>query len=209
MTLRAVTVVVVKLGGSLIQQPTGLRALAQALATAPRELRVVVVPGGGPFADAVRKCQTSLNLDDVTAHDMAIAAMGLFGRILVRLTGGLAGYGADGVAAGARRTGPPLIWLPDPEHDARSVPQDWESTSDTLALWLADRIGANQLILVKSAPAADDGDPDRLAALGIVDANYPRLCRQTPSVEKRLVFDADARALRQALAELSCSATSA
>ena len=45
-------------------------------------LKVVVVPGGGPFADAVRTAQGLWQFSDEVAHVMAIGAMDQFGRML-------------------------------------------------------------------------------------------------------------------------------
>src|SRR5215472_5677215 len=47
--------------------------------------RVVLVPGGGPFADAVRAAQREMRFDDRAAHHMALLAMEQYGRALVGL----------------------------------------------------------------------------------------------------------------------------
>ena len=47
--------IVVKVGGALAATPGALGAVGAALAAAGRRHRLVVVPGGGPFADAVRE----------------------------------------------------------------------------------------------------------------------------------------------------------
>jgi 5-(aminomethyl)-3-furanmethanol phosphate kinase len=55
-----------------------------------------------------------------------------------------------------------------------TISESWDVTSDSLAAWLAWRIGATHLVLVKSAPAPDPSlSPERLAALGLVDAAFP------------------------------------
>ena len=48
----------------------------------PRAHRIVVVPGGGPFADAVRDFDRSLGLSPHTAHWMALLAMDQYGHVL-------------------------------------------------------------------------------------------------------------------------------
>ena len=79
--------VVVKLGGSLAFSQH-LRAWISALAACPG--RAVIVPGGGPFADAVRSAQTRMGYDDHAAHHMALLAMEQYGRALISLNGLLA-----------------------------------------------------------------------------------------------------------------------
>ena len=71
---------VVKLGGSLFDAPALRQRLAE-LATLPGPARIVV-PGGGPFADAVRALQPALAVGDLVAHRMAILAMQQFGLAL-------------------------------------------------------------------------------------------------------------------------------
>ena len=63
---------VVKIGGSLVE--TGrLREILAIVARAQRP--TVIVPGGGPFADAVRNAQAEFGFSDEAAHRMAILAM--------------------------------------------------------------------------------------------------------------------------------------
>ena len=64
---------VVKLGGSLNSDPV-LPQWLELLA----ELgggRVIVVCGGGAFADEVRRAQAHWHFDDLPAHNMAVLAM--------------------------------------------------------------------------------------------------------------------------------------
>src|ERR1700726_2363123 len=71
--------IVVKLGGSFAFSGH-LRNWIEALAACAG--RVVIVPGGGPFADAVRLAQIRMGFDDRTAHHMAVLAMEQYGRAL-------------------------------------------------------------------------------------------------------------------------------
>ena len=58
---------IVKLGGSLVSDAARLGRLLGALADGG-EGRCVVVPGGGPFADAVRQAQGRLGFSDALAR---------------------------------------------------------------------------------------------------------------------------------------------
>ena len=51
--------------------------------------RVVLAPGGGPFADAVRTAQPQMGFDDGAAHQMALLAMDQYGCALANLGAGL------------------------------------------------------------------------------------------------------------------------
>jgi 5-(aminomethyl)-3-furanmethanol phosphate kinase len=138
--------------------------------------RVVVVPGGGPFADAVRAAQPAMGFDDRAAHHMALLAMEQYGCAL-------AGRGrplalADSAAAIRRtlRAGGVPVWTPSRMTlQAKDVPWSWDVTSDSLAAWLAGVLGAKLLLLVKSidTPQGPVRAAD-LAARGIVDPAFPR-----------------------------------
>lgn len=161
---------VVKLGGSLASRPARLRAWARALAGA----QVVVVPGGGPYAEAVRTAQRRLGFDERTAHALALQAMAQFGLTLAALAPRLRPAGLQalerGRAAGAR------VWIPDAAllREA-SIPASWAVTSDSLAAWLARRLGARGVLLVKSFRAGRGGMPlARAARSGRVDPCFVR-----------------------------------
>jgi len=78
---------VVKVGGGLLRDE-GLEGLRRACTEATEiaaHRPVLVVPGGGPFADAVRAVDEQVGLDDATAHALALRAMDQLGVLLRRL----------------------------------------------------------------------------------------------------------------------------
>ena len=101
----------------------------------------MIVPGGGPFADCVRREQKRIGFDDRSAHRMALLAMAAFGQMLARLS--------DSSQAGSERrcgqarvldSGGIPVWLPLDLLDGRpEIPESWDMTSDSLAAWLAGR----------------------------------------------------------------------
>jgi hypothetical protein len=162
---------VVKLGGSLAAS----EALTGWLAVVARSGagKVVIVPGGGPFADTVRSAQAQWRFDNLTAHRMALKAMDQFGLMLCGLSSTC--KPATGLTAIddflAKRCVP--VWLPsaiasrEPE-----IPATWDMTSDSLAAWLARELCADRLVLVKSC-ALPSAETAELARRGVVDAAFP------------------------------------
>lgn len=146
-TLHSGRPTVVKLGGSFAFSPH-LRDWIAALAA--RAGGIVIVPGGGPFAGAVRAAQAPMGFDDRAAHRMGLLAMEQYGCALASLDERLTL--ADSLAAIGRglAAGTVPVWLPAQMAltDA-SLPQSWDVTSDSLAAWLAGRIGAARLLLIK------------------------------------------------------------
>jgi dihydroneopterin aldolase len=168
---RAPVLTVVKLGGSFAYSgvlPAWLAAIARGAG------RVVLVPGGGPFADAVRTAQPKMGFDGATAHHMALIAMDQFGRALVGLNACLKTAASVAAIRQALRAGKVPVWSPTPMVTAaEDVPSSWDVTSDSLAAWLAHRIGAQRLLLVKHFDPPDHPiSTQELAARGVVDRSF-------------------------------------
>ena len=148
---------------------------------------VVVVPGGGPFADAVRAAQPKIGFDDAAAHHMALLAMEQYGCALASLNGRFVlADSADALVRALDAKQVP-VWMPSRMALAEDIPASWNTTSGSLAAWLAGRIGARQLLLVKhvslgaatvSSPEATASSPEatvsspELIARGIVDKAF-------------------------------------
>jgi hypothetical protein len=153
---------VVKIGGSLLAQPGSLDGVLTAVATAARERRLLVVPGGGPFADAVRDADARFRLSDETSHWMAVLAMDQHAHLLAeRLACGALVTSVQEIQArlddGRVPVLAPSAWL----RAADPLPHSWDVTSDSIAAWVAGVVGARRLVLVKPAGAKGDDLVDR------------------------------------------------
>ena len=169
---------IVKLGGSLAAAGTLPSWLDFILAQGGG--RCIIVPGGGGFADGVREAQRRLGFSDRAAHRMALLAMQQYALLLEELAPALRRCADEAEIAAALAAGGIALWLPSAMVEADpAVAESWDVTSDSLAAWLAHRVGAKRLALVKSAPAPDPPlSPERLAALGLVDAAFPAYAAQ-------------------------------
>ncbi|SFL86228.1 uridylate kinase [Methylobacterium pseudosasicola] len=159
---------VLKIGGSLESAPARLRALLAEVAEGVHG-RCVVVPGGGAFADAVRADQIRDGFDEAEAHRRALDAMGrmaaFFCDLEPRLTRSVEPWADDAAA---------LVWDPASLRAGHpDIPESWDVTSDSLALWLAARLRAGCCVLVKSADAVANESPGLLGRRGLVDAAFP------------------------------------
>jgi aspartokinase-like uncharacterized kinase len=140
---------VVKIGGSLLGSPELVRWLD--LFVKFSDGKVIIVPGGGLFADAVRKAQAQSNINDAVAHKLAVLAMDQFGLLLAGMNPGLATASSELEIAERTWQHRGIVWLPSKMVLADdTIPQNWQVTSDSLSAWLANKIGAEQLVLVKS-----------------------------------------------------------
>src|SRR5690606_15552356 len=129
---------VIKVGGSLANDP-GLPRLLETLADlAAAGRRLVVIPGGGPFADAVRAACAAHDPGPGAAHWMAILAMDQYAHLLAACTPGAALVVepeeiAGVLAAGRTAVLAPYAWL----RAADPLPHGWDVTSDSIAAWVA------------------------------------------------------------------------
>jgi aspartokinase-like uncharacterized kinase len=140
---------VLKVGGSLSHRPRALRRLMtslEALARRPRTL--VIVPGGGRFADAVRRADRRFGLGPSSAHWMAILAMDQLALMMCDLARSAALVrNPREIRAGRLNVLAPSAWLIETD----PLPHSWDVTSDSIAAWVARALDARRLILVKSA----------------------------------------------------------
>jgi len=168
---------IVKLGGS---HATGPHLKDWLTAIAAEAGSIVIVPGGGPFADAVRTSQASIGYDDRAAHAMALMAMAQFGCALESLNPALRQAASRSAILRALRDCKVPVWSPEPMARAAALPETWDLTSDSLAAWLAGALGAGRLLLVKhgrfEGAAIDAHD---LVARGVVDPLFPRYLKES------------------------------
>ena len=168
---------VVKLGGS---HATGPHLKDWLAAIAAEAGSIAIVPGGGPFADAVRTAQASMGFDDPAAHAMALMAMAQFGCALRSLNPALTLAASRSAILRALKDGKVPVWSPEPMARAAALPETWNLTSDSLAAWLAGALGATRLLLVKHGHfETETVDPHDLAARGVVDPLFPRYLRES------------------------------
>jgi aspartokinase-like uncharacterized kinase len=140
---------VVKVGGGI-----GDDALPGVCAALGGRRALLVVPGGGRFADAVREADRRFGLEDETAHRMAILGMEQFGWLLSDLIPGAARC-TDLERIATDRTSVLLpAGLPLDE-----LPASWDVTSDSIAAWVARTAGAERLVLVKAVAVVDEYFP--------------------------------------------------
>jgi len=190
---------VIKIGGSCALA-LDLRRWTAAVAECGG--RAVVVPGGGPFADVVREAQPRMKFHDGAAHHMAMLGMEQFGHALASFDRRLA---VADTMAGLRRVfrdGKVPVWLPvRMAMRAADIPASWEVTSDSLAAWLAGKLRAARLILLKQVelprrPVA----VEELVEKEIVDPAFPHFLKASGAAAY-ILGAADHMAVRAAVCD--------
>jgi aspartokinase-like uncharacterized kinase len=168
---------VVKVGGSLYDLPDLRTKLWRLLDLVTGE--AVLVPGGGPTAEAVRQLDYWQNLGEETAHWLALSALSLNAAFLEAL---LAPACLVFGVQDCRGRGPGVVPILDPQRFVQAdeaspdpLPHSWDVTSDSVAARFAIVSGARSLILLKSVTIPPEMSWTEASQLGFVDVMFPRL----------------------------------
>jgi len=109
-----------------------------------KSYEVLIVPGGGPFADAVRRAYDDYKLSEKAAHRMAILAMDQYGLFLSDVSGIPA-------TTDPLESDLPAVLLPWEYMEGNDpFEPSWDVTSDTIAAHVARLRGEPEIVLLKS-----------------------------------------------------------
>jgi aspartokinase-like uncharacterized kinase len=167
---------VVKIGGSLSHDPALREWLTRLWEVGGG--RVVIVPGGGDFADAVRQYQREWHFDDLAAHNMCLLAMAQYAILMQGVVPELVLASNENRIRRALRDGRVAVWVPtDLMRTTPDTMTHWDVTSDSLAAWLSTSLNAERLMIVKSCEVEANASLEALAAQGVVDRRFPGYVR--------------------------------
>jgi aspartokinase-like uncharacterized kinase len=179
---------VVKVGGSLYDMPDLAMRLRDWLDQG-QAARTLLIPGGGPMANAVRALDRVHRLGEEASHWLALQALSVNAHMLSRLFPEiplLPGL-PQAAEAGDRFIIDPLPFFKDDEQHPERFPHLWQVTSDSLAVRLAICAAATELILLKSvAWQTADGWANATRA-GVVDGFFEQALARAPVLATRVV----------------------
>jgi len=160
---------VVKVGGSLCREKKILENLCQELSTLED---ILIVPGGGEFADLVRKIDNKFLLSPELSHRMAILAMEQTGYLLLNFSDrfrALHSLDRIGDIEGIAVLMPSHLLL-----SRNDLPASWGITSDSIALYISSLVNSEKLILLKDVDGIYDRDPKRYKNAELIHELYVR-----------------------------------
>jgi len=142
--------VVIKVGGSLISEaPELIDRLVKEFGSGHSEAdsdeqvpekslySILIVSGGGVFADAVRRADERFGIGDDAAHWMAVLGMEQYACYLQDKSSAMGTDSITELPSGVSILFPyRLLKAEDP------LPHSWDVTSDTIAAWVAKQTGA-------------------------------------------------------------------
>lgn len=178
---------VVKIGGSLFDLEDLPERLDHWLSS-QSSAKNILLAGGGPWADEVRKAANIFHLSEEDSHWLCIRAMSLTAQLLsVLLPKAKLSTKLDEIQLGSANQ----LWIFDAErfllqhkedYEAAPLPHNGDVTSDSIAAKIAIVLGAQQLVLLKSKPSPVADDYSKAAEQGYVDDYFPLIAQNLPAV---------------------------
>jgi aspartokinase-like uncharacterized kinase len=153
---------VVKVGGSLALYPEKLRALCAKLSEISAKHKLIVVPGGGEFADVVRGVDKRFNLSPAASHRMAILGMDQYGFLLSDLMPCSCVVNQLENVQKVLDSGKLPVFLPSNLLLSEDPLQNsWDVTSDSIAVYIAGQLHISKVLLVTDVDGVYTCDPKK------------------------------------------------
>ncbi len=151
---------IIKIGGSLAKNQCSLVRLCQKLSLISKKHDIIIVPGGGDFADTVRYFYNKFKLSDDIAHKMSILAMDQYGLLLKDIIReAILIYSFD--EALEYKKGLAIILPSKIMFSLGSIEHSWNVTSDSISAMIASSLKAEKFILVKDVDGIFTADPKK------------------------------------------------
>ena len=151
---------VVKVGGSLALYPEKLRALCTKLSEISKKQKIIVVPGGGEFADVVRCMDEMFSLSCGVSNRMAILGMDQYGLLLSDLMPNSATVSKlEEVKCFLDSDGLPIFLPSNLMLSEDPLENSWDVTSDSIAVYIAGRLQVPKVLLVTDVDGVYKSDP--------------------------------------------------
>ena len=141
-----------KIGGKILENSNSIKSTFSQLTQLYEEQilqKIIVIPGGGSFANFVRSLDEVLQIGDDLAHWIAIYSMNYNGIMLNRKYPDLESIEKLKTFQDAKQIF--CIFLPYSflrEDD--TLPHNWDVTSDSIALYVANKLKLSQCFLIKN-----------------------------------------------------------
>lgn len=153
---------VIKVGGSLAEKPHVLKTLCNRLRELSKKHSIIVVPGGGKFADVIREFDQKYTLSLDAAHRMAILGMDQFGMLLSQvIPNSCATYSLRDAKRLSEGRAVPIILPSQMMFQEGPLEPSWDVTSDSIAAYVASQLNAHKLILATDVDGIYKSNPKK------------------------------------------------
>ncbi|MFX0145067.1 MAG: hypothetical protein ACFE9C_13450 [Candidatus Hodarchaeota archaeon] len=158
-----------KIGGSILEDHENLNSTIFQLShlfEKEKVQKIIIIPGGGSFANFIRKVYNELKFTDELAHWMGIISMNYNGLELNKKFPNLELIeDIDELKKKDKIFGLFLPFQFLQENDR--LPHTWEVTSDSITLFVAENLGLNRCFLIKDTDGIMDKENQVIKEISI------------------------------------------
>jgi len=143
--------IIVKIGGKILENKENLEStIAQFKHICENNIvqKIIIIPGGGTYANFVRRIDEKISIGDELSHWMAIFAMNCNGIELSQKYNDIKYF--DNIRELKKSNERIVIFLPyDFINQRDELLHTWDVTSDSIALYIAQHLGFKACFLIK------------------------------------------------------------
>jgi len=151
---------VIKVGGSLAEDHSILKTLCNIIAKLATKHKILIVPGGGKFADVVREYDRRFALPATIAHRLAIIAMDQYGIVLSQLIpNACLTEKLEDISLFFKTRQIPVFLPTKLAVQEKKLEASWDVTSDSIAAFVAEKSHAAKIVLVTDVDGIFTKDP--------------------------------------------------
>jgi len=175
---------VFKIGGKILENSNNIKStFSQLTQLFEKEIlqKIIVIPGGGTLANFVRSLDDILEIGDDLAHWIAIYSMNYNGIILNRKYPNLESIDKLKTFQDAKQMF--CIFLPYSflrEDD--TLPHNWDVTSDSIALYVANKLKLSQCFLIKNIDGIFNIDKELIKSISTFKYNELKRSNQLENI---------------------------
>lgn len=175
---------VFKIGGKILENSNNIKSTISQLTQLYDEKilqKIIIIPGGGSFANFVRSLDEDLQIGDDLAHWIAIYSMNYNGIMLNRKYPDLESVEKLKTLQDAKQMF--CIFLPYSflrEDD--TLPHNWDVTSDSIALYVANKLKLSQCFLIKNIDGIFNIDKELIKSISTFKYNELKSSNQLDNI---------------------------
>jgi len=175
---------VFKIGGKILENSNNIKSTFSQLIQLYEEKilqKIIIIPGGGALANFVRSLDDALQIGDDLAHWSAIYSMNYNGKMLNRKYPVLESIEKLKTFQDAKQMF--CIFLPYSflrEDD--TLPHNWDVTSDSIALYVVNKLKLSQCFLIKNVDGIFNIDKKLIKSISTFKYNELRSSNQLANI---------------------------
>lgn len=177
---------VFKIGGKILENSNNIKSTFFQLAQLYEEKilqKIIIIPGGGSFANFVRRLDEDLQIGDDLAHWIAIYSMNYNGIILNRKYPDLETIEELKTFQDAKQMF--CIFLPyNFLREDDTIPHNWDVTSDSIALFVANKLKLSRCFLIKNVDGIFNIDKELIKSISTFKYNELKDSNQLDKITK-------------------------